>query len=74
MSVKSNTRYILKHKQSGFYVTSPGSYTEDITKAKLWEPNNKRDELAWQELSCSNDFEIVMRIETTTVEYEEAPF
>lgn len=70
MNEKKDTRYILQHSQSGFYVTSPGSYSESISNAKLWEPNNKRDELAWKELTDTKEFDLIRYTKTTTEEYD----
>ena len=74
MSEKIDTRYILQHKSHGLYVSRPGHFCENISDAKLWEPNNKRDEEIWRELSNSDDYKIIMRTETHTVRYEEAEF
>lgn len=41
MSSKSDTRYILKHKPSGFYVTSATGLNTQISNAKLYETNAK---------------------------------
>lgn len=74
MSEKIDTRYILQHIPSGFYVSRPGHFCENIFDAQLFEPNDKRTEVVWRELSNSEDYKIIMRTETHTVRYEEAAF
>lgn len=74
MSVKTDTRYILKHKLSGFYVTGADGYTENIGRAKLYETNADRNPPEWADKLATDEYEIIMRTETTTVNFEEVPF
>lgn len=74
MSIKSDTRYILKHKPSGFYVTSATGLNTQISNAKLYETNAKHQPQEWSDLLATGDYVIIARTETTTVEYEEVPF
>ena len=74
MSEKIDTRYILQHIPSGFYVTGADSYTERIGRAKLYETNADRTPPEWAEKMATDDYKIIMRTETHTVRYEEAPF
>lgn len=74
MSVKTDTRYILKHKLSGFYVTAANSYTSNISHAKLYETNADRNPPEWADKLATDEYEIIMRTETITVNFEEVPF
>jgi hypothetical protein len=74
MAIKSDTRYLLKHKKSGFFVTSATGLNTKIENAKLYEVNQKKNPPEWSDLLATGDYVIIARTETTTVEYEEVPF
>lgn len=74
MSEKFDTRYILQHIPSGFYVTGVDGYTDNISRAKLYETNADRNPPEWADKLATDDYKIIMRTETHTVRYEEAAF
>lgn len=74
MAEKSDTRYILQHIPSGFYVTGADTYTAVISKAKLYETNQTRNTVEWADMLATGEYKIIMRTETITVKYEEAEF
>lgn len=71
---KTDTRYILKHTKSGFYVTSATGLTTVITSAKLYEVNAGKNPPEWSDLLSTGEYEVVKRTETITVEYEGVNF
>ncbi len=74
MSSKTDVTYILQHIPSGFYAKA--SYgdlelTENITKAKQFEPNETKSAVMWSKLISSDSFKVIKRTETTSTSYEE---
>ena len=74
MSEKIDTRCILQHIPSGFYVAGADTYTANITKAKTYEFNASKNPIEWSDKLATNEYRIIVRTETTTVKYEEAEF
>ena len=74
MSEKIDTRCILQHIPSGFYVTGADSYTANITKAKTYEFNASKNPTEWADKLDTGDYKIIVRSETITVRYEEMEF
>ena len=74
MTDKTDTRYLLQHKSSGFYVTSATGLTTLISHAKLYEVNGKRTPPEWSDLLDTGDYKVIKRTETVSVDYEEVPF
>ena len=71
MSKKVDTRYLLQHKSSGFYVTSATSLTTLVSHAKLYEVNDTRTPPEWSDLLDTGEYQVIKRTETVSVEYEE---
>lgn len=74
MSEKIDTRCILQHIPSGFYVTGADGFTDNISRAKLYEFNASKNPIEWADKLATNEYRIIVRTETTTVKYEEAEF
>ena len=74
MSEKIDTRCILQHIPSGFYVTGADTYTANITKAKTYEFNASKSPQEWADKLDTGDYKIIVRSETITVRYEEMEF
>ena len=74
MSEKIDTRCILQHIPSGFYVTGADTYTANITKAKTYEFNASKNPTEWADKLDTGDYKIIVRSETITVRYEEMEF
>ena len=74
MTDKTDTRYLLQHKSSGFYVTSATGLTTLISHAKLYEVNEKRTPPEWSDLLETGEYKVIARTETITVNFEEVPF
>lgn len=74
MSQKTDNRCILQHIPSGFYVTGADGFTDNISRAKLYEFNASKNPPEWADKLATDDYKIIMRTETTTVRYEEAAF
>ena len=68
---KTDTRYLLQHKSSGFYVTSATGLTTLISHAKLYEVNEKRTPPEWSDLLETGEYKVIKRTETVSVDYEE---
>ena len=71
MTNKTDTRYLLQHKSSGFYVTSATGLTTLISHAKLYEVNEKRTPPEWSDLLETGDYTVIKRTEIVSVDYEE---
>lgn len=71
MTDKTDTRYLLQHKSSGFYVTSATGLTTLISHAKLYEVNEKRTPPEWSDLLETGEYKVIKRTETISVDYEE---
>ena len=75
MSERVETRYILKDKETGLYMTDKNG--NDFTKrrgyAREWKENYKPDEDYWQALIKTGQYAVIQITETTTVKYEEVP-
>lgn len=71
MTDKTDTRYLLQHKSSGFYVTSATGLTTLISNAKLYEVNEKRTPPEWSDLLDTGDYTVIKRTEIVSVDYEE---
>ena len=71
MTDKTDTRYLLQHKSSGFYVTSATGLTTLISHAKLYKKKKKRTPPEWSDLLETGEYKVIKRTETVSVEYEE---
>lgn len=71
--MKEDVRYILKHKRNGLYLMDKNGheFTTNRSSAREWKVNNKPDEEYWASLMKGNDYTVIRRIETVTVEYKE---
>ena len=74
MAQKIDIRYILKHNPTGLYVTGADTFTNNISKAKLYESNTKHRPTEWYDKMATNEYTVVARTETITVNFEEVPF
>ena len=74
MSKKTDLRYILKHNPTGFYVTGVDTFTDNISKAKLYEVNKDHRPTEWHDKMATNEYTVIARTETITVNFEEVPF
>lgn len=73
MSEVVNIRYVLKHKESGFYVTDKEgkNFTKQRGYAREWRENYKPDEDYWRKLMESGEYTVIQITETTVTEYRE---
>lgn len=71
---KTFNNFVLFHKPSGFYVTGADTFTNDVSKAKIYETNAKRNPTEWHDKLASGDYAVISRSENITVTYEEVPF
>ena len=74
MTQKIDIRYILKHNPSGFYVSGVDTFTDNISKAKLYESNTKHRPSEWYDKLATNEYTVIARTETITINFEEVPF
>ena len=74
MKQKTDNRCILQHIPSGFYVTGADGFTDNISRAKLYEFNASKNPTEWADKLDTGDYKIIVRSETITVRYEEMEF
>ena len=74
MTQKIDIRYILKHNPSGFYVSGVDTFTDNISKAKLYEVNKDRRPAEWHDKMATDEYTVIARMELITVTFEEVPF
>lgn len=74
MSKKTDNRCILQHIPSGFYVTGADGFTDNISRAKLYEFNASKNPTEWADKLDAGDYKIIVRYETITVTYKEMEF
>ena len=74
MNQKIDLRYILKHNPTGLYVTGVDTFTNNISKAKLYEVNKDHRPAEWHDKMATDEYTVVARTETITVNFEEVPF
>lgn len=73
MSQIVNIRYILQHKDSGFYVTDKEgkNFTKQRGYAKEWKENYPPEDDFWRKLLESGEYTVIQITETRITEYRE---
>lgn len=73
MSEVVTIRYVLKHKESGFYLKDKNGheFTKQRGYAREWKENYKPDEDYWRQLLESGEYAVIQITETTTTDYKE---